>query len=298
MSALTVILGVLTGLHAATWGAFKDTPFEGFRWLSFVRSIGLGGVVGLVVAWEDPQEAALVLIGLLYAGERLSTEWWKAFLREDPQSSYAIPMRVAVGGRPVDARLPRYATGAAVLVALALSAVALPPLARHGAPVWATVLVGGTGGWLTAVGGAWKDAPIEGFSTWKFLRSPAVATLWALVLVPVVDGWWVLAISAGGLSVLVIETYKTFLTGGRPPGKFAGKPIRFLQPSARDRCRLLHCLVYGAIAGLTFGSLNPVVPLAGVVAVAMLMTSHRSRVVPGTTVREPDADAELRRARA
>ena len=164
--------------------------------------------------------------------------------------------------------------------------------------MWATVVVGGAGGWLTAVGGAWKDAPIEGFSGWKFLRSPAVATLWALVLVPVVDDWWVLAVSAGGLSVLVIETYKTFLTGGRPPGKFAGKPVRFLQRAARDRARLLHCLVYGAIAGLAFGSARLVVPVAGGIAVAMLMTSHRSRVVPGTTVREPDADAEIRRATA
>src|SRR3954453_5384896 len=32
----------------------------------------------------------------------------------------------------------------------------------------------------TAVGGAWKDAPIEGFSGWKFLRSPAIATAWAV----------------------------------------------------------------------------------------------------------------------
>ena len=46
------------------------------------------------------------------------------------------------------------------------------------------MLVGGTGGWLTAVGGAWKDAPVEGFSGWKFLRSPAVATGWALLLAP------------------------------------------------------------------------------------------------------------------
>jgi len=43
MSALLwPVVGALTGLHAATWGAFKDSPFEGFRIRSFARSIALG----------------------------------------------------------------------------------------------------------------------------------------------------------------------------------------------------------------------------------------------------------------
>jgi hypothetical protein len=298
MSALTVLLGVLTGLHAATWGGFKDTPFEGFRRQSFLRSLVLGGLVALLIVGSHAHVAALVLVGLLYAGERLTTEWWKAFLREDLQSSYAIPMRVAVGGRPLDARLPRYAIGVTILIVLVLSASVLPGLAPDESPVWATVAVGGVGGWLTAAGGAWKDAPVEGFSPWKFLRSPAVATLWALALVALVDDWFVLAVSAGGLSVLVIETYKTFLTGGRPPGKFAGKPVRFVQPSARAWCRLLHCLAYGAIAWLALGSVQLVVAVVGTLAVAMLMTGHRSVAVSSTTARKPDADVELRRARA
>ena len=55
------------------------------------------------------------------------------------------------------------------------------------------------GGWLTAVGGAWKDAPVEGFSGWKFLRSPAVATLWAIVLCRFTGDWVLLAVAAAGL---------------------------------------------------------------------------------------------------
>ena len=62
----------------------------------------------------------------MYAGERLVTEWWKAFLREDPQAAYTIPMRFAVAGRPVDSRLPRYATGAAVLLVLVAAPRARP----------------------------------------------------------------------------------------------------------------------------------------------------------------------------
>ncbi len=301
MSVLVVVLGGLTGLHAATWGAFKDTPFEGFRGSSFVRSVVLGLGLALVVGSTLPKassQAVVVLVGLLYAAERLATEWWKAFVREDPQSAYAIPMRLAVGGRPVDARLPRYATGIGLLVGLLALVRLLSMLPREGSPGWVTVLVGGTGGWLTAVGGAWKDAPVEGFSGWKFLRSPAVATGWALALAPQVTDWLLLVVSAGGLSVLVIETYKTFLTGGRPPGKFHGKPVRFVEWTARRRCRALHCLLCGALAVVVLGSLSAFLPVAGTVAVAMLMTDHRSVVPAGTTTREPDADAELRRERA
>ena len=44
--------------------------------------------------------------------------------------------------------------------------------------------------------------------------------------------------------------------------------------------------------------MSVVIGLAGTVAVAMLVTDHRSVVPAGTTTREPDADAELRRERA
>jgi hypothetical protein len=286
MSTSLVLLGGLTGLHAATWGAFKDTPFEGFRRRSFARSIILGAAVALALGASHPHGQTLVLVGLLYAGERLVTEWWKSFLREDSQAAYAIPMRMAVGGRPVDARLPRYATGAAVLLGLGVSAVVLRPFDGSALPGWAMVLVGGTGGWLTAVGGAWKDAPVEGFSGWKFLRSPAVATLWAAVLTPLSDSLWALAVSAGGLSVLVIETYKTFLTGGRPPGKFAGKPVRFVQRATRQSCRLLHCLAYGALAGLVLASPTAAVTVAAAVGV-VLVAARNLKSVDATTTREP-----------
>lgn len=247
-----VLLALIGGTHAATWGAFKDTPFEGFKVASFVRSIVVAVVVAVVLATATDLEttiAPIVLLGLLYATERLATELWKSFLREDDQAAYAIPMRVAVMGRPVDGRLPRYLTGFVVLAGLVMlgcTAGALQP--ADGGPLWMLVLVGGVGGWLTAAGGAWKDAPVEGFSGWKFLRSPVVATAWTTMLLPFTHDWVALSVAAAGLSVLSIETYKTFFTGGRPPGKFDGKPVRPAAGTQRDRCRLLHS---GAYAGLT-----------------------------------------------
>jgi hypothetical protein len=211
----------------------------------------------VAVSGAVPQSSGLlVAVGLCYTAERLVTEWWKAIIREDPQSAYSIPMRLAVGGRPVDARGPRYVVGvsiAALLVIACLLASRVDPGAAR-LPWWGTALVGGVGGWLTAIGGAWKDAPIEGFQRVKFFRSPAVATIWACLLLPFTASLPVLALAAGGWSVVSIETYKTFLAGG-PPGKFAGQAVRFDVERVRARCRAIHAVLYAVLISVLSGDL-------------------------------------------
>ena len=247
------LVGLLTGLHAASWGAYKDSQFEGFRLPSFLRSVALGLAIAVTIALTtDLAEAdtVLVFIGVCYALERLCTEWWKSILREDDQNAYAIPMRLAVHGRTIDDRFRRYAVGAAIAAGLVAACwatggiqAALPPL-----PGWTALLVGSVGGWLTAVGGAWKDAPVEGFDGWKFLRSPAVAGAWSVLLVGSTTDWVTLTVAAAGWSVVSIETYKTFLTGDRPPGKFDAKPVRFAVGALREACRAAHVGLYVVLA--------------------------------------------------
>jgi len=257
--SLLALVGALSGLHAATWGAFKDSPFEGFRLISFMRSIGLGAACALFVGVAgllSPAAGVLVGVGVCYACERLVTEWWKAILREDPQTAYSIPMRLAVAGRPVDARLTRYAVGAVIAAGLVVGYVAASRLESR-LPErlwWITVLAVGLGGWLTAVGGAWKDAPVEGFQLAKFFRSPVVATAWGCLLLPFSSNLPILVLAAGGLSVTSIETYKTFLTG-RPPGKFASKPVLFAVGRSRSLCRLTHALTYGLLVCVLAGTI-------------------------------------------
>jgi hypothetical protein len=321
-------LGCLTGLHAATWGAFKDSPFEGFKPRSFVRSVVLGVGTGgalAVTTRADSTESIVVLVGLLYAGERLATEWWKTFVREDPQSAYSIPMRLAVLGRPVDARLPRYAAGLTAAVGLVLLCGLVQSMSRAQAPLWADVLAGSVSGWLIAAGGAWKDAPVEGFSGWKFLRSPVVVTAWVCVLLPATHSWLLLALAGGGLSVVTIETYKTFLTGGRPPGKFVGKPVRASAARARKVCQLVHSALYLVLANGLWLALVLAAPwtgahrapattsatavLASVMALLVaaapvggraVRVGSSSRPAAGSEAayRRPSADGELRRQSA
>ena len=207
------------------------------------------------------RESAVVLVGLVYALERLTTEAWKLFLRED-ERRYTIPMRFALLGRPVTGRTARYGCGAVIVVVLVTLCVAVAG-AAPALPAWGLVAVGTVGGWLTAVGGAWKDAPVEGFSGWKFLRSPLVAGAWAGVLLFATRDLLVLSVAAAGLAVATIETSKTFLTGGRPPGKFEGLPSRSDDDRVREWCRLIHSGLHVACAFVVTGVL--VVPADGVV---------------------------------
>jgi hypothetical protein len=238
-------LALVAGAHAATWGAYKDSPYEGYhprRQLRTLAVAALAAVLGVMTGLVDPH-TVVPAIGVVYTLERLATEWWKTIVRVDDQSAYTIPMRLGYRGRPVEVDWVRYGVGALVLVALVGLGVAVHAAQSSlgGLPWWVVVpSVGGLGGWATAVGGAWKDAPIEGFSGWKFLRSPAVATAWAVPLSLMTGDWVTLCLAAGGLAVFSIETYKTFWTGGRAPGKFADRPQRDPLSTIRRLMGLLH----------------------------------------------------------
>lgn len=245
---LFVALGCLTGAHAATWGAHKDTPFEGFKASSFVRSIVLGAVAGLLLGPALSGTHVLVALGVLYTTERLATEWWKTIVREDDQSAYTIPMRLGVGGRPVDAPVRRWTVGLLVAGGFAVACAAASMVSVDGWSWWLAALAGGSSGWFIAAGGAWKDAPIEGFSGWKFLRSPVVATGCAVVVAVLTRDLVWLMLASGGYSVAAIETYKTFVNRGAP-GKFADKPRPYAgQVRARRVSALLHSMLWVAFA--------------------------------------------------
>src|SRR3954447_5423595 len=223
--------GLFAAGHATSWGAFKGSPSEGFRWVSYVRSFVLGALVAVAVSFWLPvttPAAAVVLVGVTYALERLGTEWWKSIVRDDDQAAYTIPMRLGLFGRTVDRPGGRYAVGAGVagVIVAGLAGLQLLQHALATLPVpmglLATVVVGSLGGWATAVGGAWKDAPIEGFGCWKFLRSPAVATAWAVPMAALTSSWPALVIASAGLAVVSIETYNTFFIRGPRPASSPG----------------------------------------------------------------------------
>jgi hypothetical protein len=260
-------VGLLAGVHTATWGMYKDAPHEGFSRWKYARSIVLGTVIGVIVSllWRlDPRRAAdlVVLFGATYAVERALAEVYKTFLREEDQSKYFIPMQFAVFGKVVRSRGARLLAGAgylAVLLALVLAVSAIDRSIADPMPVWLVVAVGGLGGWISAFGGAWKDAPSEGFQIFKFFRSPIIASLFALGLSYLSDDLVLVTLAATGFCVATTETYKTFFFPSVPRGKFAGMPVHF--PDMLRR-RQPFILLYAAIWTVVLVAL--VVALKGV----------------------------------
>jgi hypothetical protein len=251
-----LVVGLLAGTHIATWGMYKDAPHEGFR--RYKRSIVTGAVIGPLVVTAVPREwlsagGLVLLYGVTYACERGATEFYKTFIRHEDQSKYFIPMQFHVFGRVIPPG--RLRTAAAVGYSVVFVAAGLV-LYFAGSwesdlPRWLRFgLIGSTLGWLIACCGAFKDAPIEGFETLKFFRSPVIAGIYAALLSPFTGSYLLAALGGAGYSVATIETYKTFFFPHRPRGKFAGKPITFPQYlTVRQRFIPLYAGIWAVMIG-------------------------------------------------
>lgn len=262
---VAVGVGIAAGLHTSTWGMYKDAPHEGFTWPRYFRSTLLAAAIAPTAVFVsglqlDSAGALVVLFGVTYVTERALTEFYKTFLREEDQSKYFIPMQFAVFGRVIERRGARWAVGAGVLVVALLLLLGVTALERsigrhHG--IGLVLLVGSLGGWFSAFGGAWKDAPIEGFETLKFFRSPAFAAAWAVPLSRFTDSLVLLGLAALGFTIATLETYKTFFFPSKPRGKFAGMPVSHPE-WLRLRLRFVPlyagiwaAVLVGAVIGLT-----------------------------------------------
>jgi len=247
-----LLIGALVGAHASTWGMYKDAPHEGFTVRQYLRSLLVAAALGPIISMAldlPPMHAryAVILFGAVYAVERAIMETWKTFFRVEDQSKYAIPMQLAAFGRTMKSRPVRVLFGFAYLGAM-VGGVALVSRFTSPAgtsPLLLAVTVGALGGWFSAFGGAWKDAPIEGFQILKFFRSPLIAAFFAYLLYRLgatpVQG----LLGAIGYTVATTETYKTFFFPTVPRGKFAGKPVLFPDMlRTRQRFVPLYALVW------------------------------------------------------
>ena len=243
MEILIVLLtGLLAGLHTSTWGMYKDSPHEGFDWPKYFRSTIISLILAPIV-WHLTElkgddsltmSASLFLLwGTIYVTERGIVEVWKTFIRTEDQSKYFIPMQLHVLGKVVESKRDRliaaffYVGGIALVGWLLVSLWRTHQAGELNWNPYIILLLLSVGGWVSAFGGAWKDAPIEGFETFKFFRSPAVAYFWGWVAANLTDNFVVITCCSLGFTIACIETYKTFFFPSRPRGKFQGKPTDF-----------------------------------------------------------------------
>jgi hypothetical protein len=173
--------------------------------------------------------SAVILYGCIYSMERAVLEAWKTFFRAEDQSKYTIPMQLAVFGKTVRSRGARTVFGVIYVGLIVLGIVLLSRYhpAPGTSPLFLALTIGALGGWYSAFGGAWKDAPIEGFQLFKFFRSPLIAAAFAYLLFRLGATPAQGVFGAIGYTVATTETYKTFFFPSKPRGKFAGKPVLF-----------------------------------------------------------------------
>lgn len=232
---IALFTGMIAGIHTSTWGMYKDSPHEGFTYRQYFRSIIISAILAPLLWNISSLDLSVtgdlwILFGATYALERLVLEYYKTFLRNQDQSKYTIPMQFAVFGKTVKSRAARLLVGAGYLAVITMVGwgIYLLQQADLDMPkILIVFIIGSAGGWISAFGGAWKDAPIEGFQIFKFFRSPAVSFFYAVLAALFTSNYFLITLCGIGYTVASIETYKTFFFPSKPRGKFAGMPIHF-----------------------------------------------------------------------
>ena len=181
----------------------------------------------------DPRRAAdlVILFGTTYAVERVMAEIYKTFFRDQDQSKYSIPMQFAVFGKVVKSRSARLRPAPCtprscwrmIAVVYAIDRGRTEPY-----PLPVILLVGGLGGWISAVRRGLEGRALRGLPDLQVLSQPAHrlavrarrcrSSTTSLVLI---------GLAATGFTVATTETYKTFFFPSKPRGKFAGTPVHF-----------------------------------------------------------------------
>ena len=251
---IQLAVSAISGLYTSLWGAFKDSPYEGLKPKTFPRSIYFNVVIFLVLYFVPPFDArvqALSLFQLFFLTmglERFLAEIYKGFFRTEDQDKYFVPSRITFFGTHVASDLLRYGTGV-VIVAVVFAVTWIDVTVESFVAVAITAYATGL---LVSLGGAYKDAPFEGFMPLKFQRSGFVLALRSPVFyfsnnpaVPISLGF--LIYMNGGLERFVVEYYKTYIQRNMS-GKFR-PDLERIQKHLDERERY-HYAALAIIAGL------------------------------------------------
>jgi hypothetical protein len=232
---IAFIVAMVSGLYTSLWGAFKDSPYEDFKPRTFPRSIYFHIVLFLLLFFVPPFSHSVGQLGLvqlffLVMGlERFLAEIYKGFFRSEDQAKYFVPSRITFFGRFVASDALRYGVGT-IIVLLVFTVLWVGVELTN---FWSFLLTAYGTGLLVSLGGAYKDAPFEGFQALKFQRSAAVLALLSPLFyylndprAPVSLGF--LVYMNGGLERFAVEYYKTYVQRNMS-GKFRPDLTRIQQ---------------------------------------------------------------------
>jgi hypothetical protein len=234
-------LGLLAGLHAASYGAYKDSPHESFLLRRFVRELLFASVlsVGLAAAGLSNGQSPFVIYLSAFALSRIATEFWKLFVRVEPQGEYRIPTQIhwvkGVVHNPIIRLLLGFGFLASIYGIYCLAKV-LPaawPIPMRG------LVVGLSIGICEGIAGAYKDGSIEGFYWHKFAKSPTFGALGGLIASGHTDDPGFLLLAAIGSMRMFLELLFKMVVPDYAPGKFRSMTGPFTEWMTRRRHFLL-----------------------------------------------------------
>lgn len=225
-----VLAGAIAGLHSACWGSYRDSPYEKFSKLKFIRSIILGAVLGFVLFYllqfYRIVELNLGVVFVFIMGfERVFTEFFKIFVREEDERKYKIPMKFHYLGNTVKNKAKRFLIGMGFIVSSFLIFHFLA-LAKITSSISSNILIGLLAGVAVAFCGAWRASPFEGFSWRKFFKSPISGLLSGMILGNFSQNLSLLFFGSIGLLHMILQLVKIislFLIGESAPSKFGEK---------------------------------------------------------------------------
>ncbi len=251
---IPLTLSIVSGLYTSLWGAFKDSPYEGLKLRTFPRSVYFHIVIFFLLYYlpffrDSFSRLSLFQIFFLIMGlERFIAELYKGFFRTEDQSKYFVPSRITFLGNYVKSDLLRYSTGTVLIIGV-FCLLCIDLKVQRFTDFLITAYLSGL---LLGLGGAYKDAPFEGFKWLKFQRSALVLAVCSPLfyfvntpLTPVPLGY--LIYMNGGLERFLVEYYKTYVQRTMS-GKF--KPDLPRIQACIDTRERFHYLAWVIIAGL------------------------------------------------
>jgi hypothetical protein len=231
-------LGLAAGLHGALYGADKDSPHESFRIRRFAREIVISVAIAVAlphVHSASTHQTAFVLYLALFALTRIATEFWKLFVRVEPQEDFRIPTQIHcvtdVVRQPALRLLLRIGFLASIYGVWALCTLipATVPAPQRG------LVVGLVIGLAEALAGAYKDGTIEGFHWRKFVKSPIFGSIGGVVASEHTTDLTFLLLAAIGTMRMFLELLFKMLPRDYAPGKLPSLVGRYQEWTERRR---------------------------------------------------------------
>jgi hypothetical protein len=220
---LALSLGLAAGLHAALYGAYKDSPHENFKAPRFARELAIASVAIalLAAAGLTGGQTPFVLYLSAFALSRIVTEFWKLFVRVEPQEHFRIPTQIHWIKGVVHHPALRLLMGAGFLASIyGIGCLTTIFPDSWPAPLRGIVL-GLAIGAAEAVAGAYKDGAIEGFYWYKFAKSPSFGVLGGLIASGHTTHPLFLLLATIGSMRMFLELLFKMLPRDYAPGKFS-----------------------------------------------------------------------------